>query len=79
MLDEGRRHAGIIFIPGALSRDERELLAAIIAGFMGGADFRQMKNIVIYLAHDGLHMTNGERDELLYSYHQMRQDLDLAP
>jgi len=70
------RHGGIIWIPASLPRDEKQTLAAIMAGYMKGLDLRLMKDIVMYVAHDGLRLHSGDKDELAYSFPQINRDLE---
>ena len=68
------RHAGIIWIPSVLYRSEKELLAVIIAGYMAGHELRQMRGMILFLAHDGLRLTDGDDDELVASFPTIRRD-----
>jgi predicted nuclease of predicted toxin-antitoxin system len=74
---EGIKHGGIWLINPALERDERLMLAALNAGLFAGTPPRDPRDIVSYLAYDGLHLMNGERDVLAYSFDEIRQDLDI--
>jgi hypothetical protein len=70
------RHGGIIWIPASLLRDEKQILAAIMAGYLQGVDLRLMKDIVMYITHDGVRLRSGARDELVYSFPQINRDLE---
>jgi len=76
--EQRMRHAGIIWIPATLLRDEKQLLVAVMAGFLKGADLRQMKGIIMYLAHDGIHFRGRARDLLVYSIQSIQQDVNDA-
>jgi hypothetical protein len=72
------RHGGIWLINPALERDERVMLAAINAGFFAEVPARQLRDVVSFLAHDGLRLVIGEeRSLLVYSFDQLREDLDI--
>jgi hypothetical protein len=75
VVHDGINHGGIWLINPALERDERVMLAAINAGFFNRTPPRQLRNIVSYLAHDGLHLIIGEDDLLAYSFHEIREHL----
>ena len=72
--ENGVKHGGIWCIPVKLTRQERSTAAAIIAGFSLGAPARHMRDFILYLAHDGLHLMSRDWDELVYSYPMMRED-----
>jgi hypothetical protein len=76
VVERATRHAGIIWIPATLLQSEKQILAAIMAGWMQGADLRQMKNLIMYLAHDGIHLRSREKDELVYSFPAILRDFD---
>jgi hypothetical protein len=47
-----------------------------MAGYLQGVDLRLMKEIVMYMAHDGLRVHRGDKDELVYSFPQINRDLE---
>ena len=49
-----------------------------MAGFLKGADLRQMKGITTYLAHDGIHFRGRGRKLLVYSIQSIQQDVNDA-
>jgi hypothetical protein len=72
------RHGGIWLINPALERDERVMLAAINAGFFAEVPARQLRDVVTFLAHDGLRLVIGkEKSLLVYSFDELREKLDI--
>jgi Domain of unknown function (DUF5615) len=74
--ERGMPHAGIIEIPVSLPRDTKQLLAALVAGWLKGADLRRMSNVVLYWANDGLRLRCGGKDKVVYSIPQINRDLE---
>jgi hypothetical protein len=73
----GIRHGGIWLINPALERDERLMLAAINAGLFSGTPPRHLRDIVSFLAYDGLRLMNGKKNVLAYSFDEIRENLGI--
>jgi hypothetical protein len=74
---DGIKHGGIWLINPALERDERLMLAALNAGLFSGTSPRDLRDIVSYLAYDGVRLMNGKKDVLAYSFDEIREDLEI--
>ncbi len=73
-LDENVKHAGLIYVPSRMGLSEKILFAEIAGGFIQGATANGrfvMRNQLVYPAHDGLRVIEGDDDELMASWDRL--------
>lgn len=76
VLDTGIPHAGIVFIPQAMTKEEKVLFAEIVGGYIQGMCIESRANLkgrVIYPAEEGLRSIKKGKDELEFSWDWLGQ------
>lgn len=78
VVENGLRHAGLIFVPQQMTLDEKVLFAEIVCGFVRGgctASPFAFRGRILHPAHDGLRTIFSKRDELEFSWDWLSQML----
>ena len=79
-IEDGLRHAGIVFVPKQMTVDEKVLFAEIVVGFiLGGCSHSPFvfRGFVLYPAHDGLRTIVSKQDRLEFSWDWLSNMLDI--
>lgn len=77
-VENGLKHAGIIFIPEQMTMDEKVLCAEIVGGFVRGgcsASPFVFRGHVLYPGYDGLRMIVSKKDGLEFSWDWLSQKM----
>lgn len=79
VVDNGVKHAGIVYVPEQMTIEEKVLFAEITGGFIRGSCASSpftSRNFVFYPAHDGLRTISRGKNELEFSWDWLSQMLE---